>query len=353
MSTGGATGAGGLGGGSAKTGGATGAGSATNAGGATASGGNANAGGIIAAGGSPAGGGITGTGGSAVGGSTGCAPGWTMCCGQCLSPLAGVCAPCSASDASQAGGALGIGGMGAGGSGDAPDANRFSETALPAQCANQVLDSLTIPVHGTVRGPKVDAEVCDNGLGTSFLGPQDTSPQDTSLAPYAQGYSTTTAITGDVLAGSDGPGVYGFLLRAPADALFANLSGWTGASASAAGTYDSTTNCGWLDFDVTLPVPPDVVCTTQFGPCDPGCTGVGEMAVCEPANAMLHYQARPSATCQTNQDPPVGDWQLTITSVSPLAISNGYQHFQTHGHLTATLVNQADASDSVALNLDF
>jgi hypothetical protein len=39
--------------------------------------------------------------------------------------------------------------------------------------------------------------------------------------------------------------------------------------------------------------------------------------------------------------------------VSPLAVPDGYQHFQTHGHLTATLVNQDDPSDSVILNLDF
>jgi hypothetical protein len=39
--------------------------------------------------------------------------------------------------------------------------------------------------------------------------------------------------------------------------------------------------------------------------------------------------------------------------VSPLAVPDGYLHFQTHGHLTATLINQDDASDSVVLDLDF
>lgn len=135
--TGGATGVGGAAGGNAKTGGAPGAGgSATHAGGATASGGNANAGGIATAGGSHSAGGVTGTGGSGAAGSTGCAAGWTMCCGQCLSPQAGICAPCLGTGGSGpmggapstggrggaslggvgAGGTSGAGGSGAGGS---------------------------------------------------------------------------------------------------------------------------------------------------------------------------------------------------------------------------------------------
>jgi len=126
----------------------------TSVGGATASGGSAQTGGIAAAGGANAGGGSTNTGGISVaggtkasggattglggsgprggtsstgghggaggagsGGATTCASGWTMCCGQCLSPLAGVCAPCSGTGgASSTGGIPGTGGTGAGGS---------------------------------------------------------------------------------------------------------------------------------------------------------------------------------------------------------------------------------------------
>ena len=228
------------------------------------------------------------------------------------------------------------------------DFTQASETAPTAGCAKQALDSLLFPVRGTVRGPRVDAEICDNGLGTFFLG-----PMDYLVTPYDESFYTTTQFSGAVPYGSNGPGVYGFLLRAPADALSADLSGGIGASAPEVGTYDSATNCGWLDFEVTLPVPPGVVCTSPYGPCDPGCEGVGEMVICEPAPARLHYLARSAATCQTYQDPPAGDWQLTLTAVSPLADTQGYLHFQTHGHLTATLVNQDDPSDSVVLNLDF
>ena len=77
-------------------------------------------------------GGIIGSGGSGAGGDTksdaGCAPGWTMCCGQCLSPQAGICAPCSGTGGTgQTGGAPGTGGAGGagadgGGAGGAVDA---------------------------------------------------------------------------------------------------------------------------------------------------------------------------------------------------------------------------------------
>ena len=107
-------------GGSAKTGGIAATGGVLGAGGSTASGGSTKTGGIPAVGGANAGGGTTGLGGSGAGGSTGCAPGWTMCCGQCLSPSAGICAQCSAGGAGPMGGASSTGGRGgasAGGTG--------------------------------------------------------------------------------------------------------------------------------------------------------------------------------------------------------------------------------------------
>jgi hypothetical protein len=52
-------------------------------------------------------GGVQGTGGSGDAKlDAGCASGWTICCGQCLSPLAGVCASCSVGGASGSGGGI-------------------------------------------------------------------------------------------------------------------------------------------------------------------------------------------------------------------------------------------------------
>jgi hypothetical protein len=93
-------------------------GGTSSGGGAIASGGSAKTGGKPGTGGASPSGGVVGAGGSGTGGSTGCAPGWTLCCGQCLSPQAGICAPCSAGGAGPSGGASSTGGRGgSGGSG--------------------------------------------------------------------------------------------------------------------------------------------------------------------------------------------------------------------------------------------
>ena len=223
-----------------------------------------------------------------------------------------------------------------------PDTTQAADEMPASGCAPQSLQSSLFPVRGTVRGPKVEAEACKNGVGTDFFGPSDRVP------PNSQDFFTTAAPVG--YAGSQ---FYGFLMYVPADALSGVLRGTVGASAAGVGAFDSATNCGWLDFEVTLPVPPDVFCSTTYGPCDPGCEGHGEMFICEPANARLRYSARPSAACATGQDPAVGSWVLTLTSVSAYMPGEGYAHYDTHGNLTATLVNQVDPTDSVVLNLDF
>jgi hypothetical protein len=152
--SGGATSTGGvIASGGVKTGGATGAGGAIGAGGVGASGGNAktggstSAGGAIGAGGANASGGIIGSGGSGAGGDTkadaGCASGWTMCCGQCLSPQAGICAPCSGTGGTGAtGGALGTGGRGGTGSGGS-GAGGAADDAGTSDAASGSCDTVT------------------------------------------------------------------------------------------------------------------------------------------------------------------------------------------------------------------
>jgi hypothetical protein len=87
--------AGGGSGGTKSTGGTTTIGGTTGSGGVTSSGGNTTTGGRSGTGGTSATGGMDASGGT-NGTGTGCAPGWTLCCGQCESPLMGVClTPCS------------------------------------------------------------------------------------------------------------------------------------------------------------------------------------------------------------------------------------------------------------------
>jgi hypothetical protein len=227
-------------------------------------------------------------------------------------------------------------------------ADSMQATDAGLRCAPQTVASSLIPVRGTVQGPTVEGEICDHGVGTFFLGPEDIAPT------YDQDFFTNTWLDAPYSpTGYDGSQVYGFLMRKPAGALSAELRGWVGAAVAEVGAYDSASNCGFLDFEVTLPIPPGVYCTRELAPCDPGCEGVGEMWVCEPANPKLHYSARPSAVCGAGQDPAVGGWNLTLTAVSAYVPNDTYLHHVTHGNLTATLVNQADPSDSLLLNLAF
>ena len=122
-------------GGTSATGGTNASGGTTGAGGVTSSDGNRTAGGTIGTGGTSATGGTNASGGT-NGTGTGCTPGWTLCCGQCLSPSAGLCGPCLASGgASATGGTPSSGGIGSGGngSGKVPLQHRSTSASCPSQ----------------------------------------------------------------------------------------------------------------------------------------------------------------------------------------------------------------------------
>jgi hypothetical protein len=217
------------------------------------------------------------------------------------------------------------------------DFRQATEAAPPAGCTSQVVDASEIPVRGSIRGSKVDGVISDNGVTTTFLGPEGTPP-------YAQSFFSSVESSGNPA--SD------FLLAMPADVSSASFSGYAGTTNPEVGTYDSDTNCGGLTFEVSLPIPPGVICQTPYGPCDPGCEpSGGEMLLCEPAHPKLRYIAWPP--CGSLEGPPKGDWQLTLTSVCPHVVPGTLINYQTHGHLTATLVNDVDPSDNVVLNFDF
>jgi hypothetical protein len=197
-----------------------------------------------------------------------------------------------------------------------------------------------IPVRGTIRGSRVEGEICNNGVGTYFLGPDGAAGSS-----FAQSLDTTMEL-------SDAR-VDDFQFSMPPDVFSASISGFAGATSAEVGNYSSTENCGWLNLELTFPIPPGVICPNQFGPCGPDCAGEGEMFVCMPAHPRRLYEARPGAQCVFGNAPPQGEWQLTITSVESHAIPDTVLNFQTHGRLTATLVNSVDATDSVQLDLEF
>jgi hypothetical protein len=207
-------------------------------------------------------------------------------------------------------------------------------------------------VRGTVQGPKVEGEICDNGVGTYFAG-----PNDFAWMKYLQVFDTMTTPGGELyVSNPDGLSVYGFLLHKPEDALSGRLSIWgVAVPAPEVGSYDSATHCGSLGFEVTLPIPPDITCPNPVPPCDPGCApGPGEALLCEPMKPRWVYQAHSApGLCLSDADPAQGSWVLTITAVSPVADPAKYLQYKTQGHLQATLVNRDDPSDSVVLSLDF
>jgi len=215
-----------------------------------------------------------------------------------------------------------------------------SAASANGPCVSQrPLDNDLTPVHGTIRGPGVEAVICDNGVGTFFLGSGE------GPGSYQQALYTALEL------GATSPGDFSFSM--PTNLAYAALDGYAGASTAAIGVYSSSDACGWFRLVLTFPIPPDVACPSLLGPCDPGCAPTnGEMALCEPAHPRRFYKALPSFRCALG-DPPLGEWQLTLTSVSPNPSPSGANYYLTHGRLTATLINETDPSDTVQLDLEF
>jgi len=195
-------------------------------------------------------------------------------------------------------------------------------------------------VSGTFHGSKLDGVVCENGLGTDFL-----SPGPAARPVYTQSFSMPSSPAGDRLTN--------FQFNLPSEVSAAFFQAGIDTAFAAVGAYSSDQQCGSIRFEVQLPIPPGVFCPTLFGPCDPGCEGYGEMAICQPGHPRLIYLARTGASCATSQDIGIGDWRLTLASVVPHVVPGTLINYQTHGHLSATLVSEADSSDTVAVELDF
>ena len=210
------------------------------------------------------------------------------------------------------------------------------DAGVGAPCMTTATGS--VAVSGSIRGFKVDAVVRDNGIETYFLG------------PGASGSSEYSQLFDGIY--DAGNAAEQFEVRTPSDAVTAKLSGWASATAAEVGTYPPA-GCAYFTFEMRLPIPPGVVCPAKFAPCGPECEPVGELALCSPARPKVRYSARPAATCSSNVPSALGDWRLQLTSVCPHPVADTLVNFETHGHLSATLVNEADASDTVSMSLDF
>jgi hypothetical protein len=204
---------------------------------------------------------------------------------------------------------------------------------VTSHCASGVSGASAVPVTGSLRGLSVDAMVSDQRLVTSFLG-----PGASATSPYGQSFD---------VAGTTPEGA--FVFRAPADVVTASFEGWAGAAAAEVGTYSPMG--GFFVFELAFPIPSGVVCPSRFGNCGPLCASVGEAGICTPTNPRVRYSTLDEAS--SSGMAASADWQLQLDSVCPRPSNGTLINFETHGRLSATLVNETDASDTVEVNLDF
>jgi len=51
------------------------------------------------------------------------------------------------------------------------------------------------------------------------------------------------------------PALTDFQFSMPPDVFSASISGFAGATSAEVGNYSSTENCGWLNLELTFPIP--------------------------------------------------------------------------------------------------
>ena len=221
-----------------------------------------------------------------------------------------------------------------------PDGGAIAmDAGMPSPCTGETARGPSLSVAGTIRGAGVDAVLNETGFETAFLGPQEPGP-----ILYSQSFA------GDYDAA--GTSVDGFRFAMPSDVVTASFSGWAGATAAEVGSYPSL---GWTGFvfEMAFPIPAGIVCPARFGPCGSQCKPAGEAGICQPAHPKLRYRAWREVSSFPSEVAGEGEWQLELTSVCSLPSSETFVKFKTHGHLNATLINEADASDSVEVSFDF
>jgi hypothetical protein len=101
---------------------------------------------------------------------------------------------CSNDDEKDDVGARDTGGRGAGTGGEINTGGLVTTGgAGSGSCASQPVQAASNPVSGTVRGPRIDAVLLENGLRTNFLG-----PGGSALSAYSQSFERVVDAGGAV-----------------------------------------------------------------------------------------------------------------------------------------------------------
>ena len=222
---------------------------------------------------------------------------------------------------------------------DGPEAN--DDSGFTNMCSmNATVLPPDVPGHGTFTGPNVDVLVCEGGIIVQHFGTTHFT------TPYVQWFENNI----DVAASGS------FSVRKPQNVQGAGFTALLEMNSNAAGTYTSAETCGNVIVCFYFPIPAGLDCSTDAGfECPPGCELVGPSfdLTCMPMQPEICYSAQGSSNCDETQD-PVGSWQLTLTSISPAPVLSGsVSWYLSHGSLTATMVSDHDASDTVSLSLGF
>ncbi|HEY2510013.1 MAG TPA: hypothetical protein VGI39_04130 [Polyangiaceae bacterium] len=155
----------------------------------------------------------------------------------------------------------------------------------------------------------------------------------------------------------------------PAGAVGASITGSIGLEAPAAGVYKSSdaNACGGLTLRYETPLATQSACQVDANAsCPTGCTstyfcGNAQGPCCVPLATAFAYQAAAASVCTgggtSTPQPALGDWTLTLTSVTPYVGDAGPPYggaaYLAHGTLTAHLQGTADTTDSAEVDLTF
>jgi hypothetical protein len=219
---------------------------------------------------------------------------------------------------------------------DVPEAN--DDSGLNNMCsANAPVAPPESPAHGTFAGPNVDILVCDGGVHGYLFVPTG------STSPYIESFDDNLTVASSAR----------FSIRQPQNVESVDFLALFGVSSLNPGTYTSAQTCGSVGLCLSFPIPAGLDCSTDAGfDCPPGCQLVGPSfaLTCMPVQPTTCYIAQGSSDCVFDTQPPMGAWQLTLTSIALFSKATGYV---THGSLTATMVNDQDATDTFSLSLEF
>jgi hypothetical protein len=206
------------------------------------------------------------------------------------------------------------------------------------------------PAVGTVMGNGLSAAICLGGVSARV----ESAGARYDTSPYFWILNYTIQTGGEA-------GVTDFEFQNPSGASNGELNVLVGIPSIAPGVYSSPAGqqCGSMAFTYYLPVPPGLDCEGGVPPsCPAGCTAICSGLGCEPCTPQppsVSYTAQGSADCIGDTTTPIGSWNLTLTSVTPVSTDAGSRlsYYTSHGTFTATMIAGDGGADTAGFSVTF